>query len=350
MSDRIAVMNRGLIEQVAGPEEVYERPTTTFVAGFIGVSNLMPGEVDPDDGASARVRLDERPRDRGPDRGRRRARRALPCRGAPGEAEDQHRPNGGGPGPGRRGHGRVLGLPGHRDADRRRPARRDPDDGARAERRRGGAPELPGRRRRRAPGWAPEHMHLVQRNQTAGREANQTMRKKLRLTALGGAGAGSPLAPGRRCGSDLGGGGREGDDDHGRGDGRGDSASVTISNWPFYIDKQDRPPSSRRSPGSRSSTSRTSTTTTSSSARSSRAFRTGESGGPQHHRRHRLDGEADVRPRLPAELRQERDPERRGEPAPSLREPSLRPRARVLRAVAERDDRAGRQHRSWRRT
>ena len=45
MSDRIAVMNHGRIEQVASPEEVYERPTTTFVAGFIGVSNLMPATV-----------------------------------------------------------------------------------------------------------------------------------------------------------------------------------------------------------------------------------------------------------------------------------------------------------------
>ncbi len=45
MSDRIAVMNQGRIEQVAPPEAVYERPTTTFVAGFIGVSNLMPGVV-----------------------------------------------------------------------------------------------------------------------------------------------------------------------------------------------------------------------------------------------------------------------------------------------------------------
>ena len=45
MSDRIAVMNRGLIEQISDPETVYERPLTTFVAGFIGVSNLMPGEV-----------------------------------------------------------------------------------------------------------------------------------------------------------------------------------------------------------------------------------------------------------------------------------------------------------------
>lgn len=45
MSDRIAVMNDGVVEQVAEPEQVYERPATTFVAGFIGVSNLMPGRV-----------------------------------------------------------------------------------------------------------------------------------------------------------------------------------------------------------------------------------------------------------------------------------------------------------------
>jgi spermidine/putrescine transport system ATP-binding protein len=45
MSDRIAVMNRGRVEQVASPEEVYDRPATTFVAGFIGVSNLMPATV-----------------------------------------------------------------------------------------------------------------------------------------------------------------------------------------------------------------------------------------------------------------------------------------------------------------
>jgi spermidine/putrescine transport system ATP-binding protein len=45
MSDRIAVMNQGRIEQIGDPEEVYDRPSTTFVAGFIGVSNLMPGTV-----------------------------------------------------------------------------------------------------------------------------------------------------------------------------------------------------------------------------------------------------------------------------------------------------------------
>jgi spermidine/putrescine transport system ATP-binding protein len=45
MSDRIAVMNRGRVEQVNAPEEIYERPSTSFVAGFIGVSNLMPATV-----------------------------------------------------------------------------------------------------------------------------------------------------------------------------------------------------------------------------------------------------------------------------------------------------------------
>jgi spermidine/putrescine transport system ATP-binding protein len=45
MSDRIAVMNRGRVEQVGIPEDVYERPATTFVAGFIGVSNLLPATV-----------------------------------------------------------------------------------------------------------------------------------------------------------------------------------------------------------------------------------------------------------------------------------------------------------------
>jgi spermidine/putrescine transport system ATP-binding protein len=57
MSDRIAVMDRGRVEQVADPEEVYERPATTFVAGFIGVSNLMPAVVE--DGG--RVRLVQGP-------------------------------------------------------------------------------------------------------------------------------------------------------------------------------------------------------------------------------------------------------------------------------------------------
>ncbi len=58
MSDRIAVMNRGIVEQVAVPVEVYERPETTFVAGFIGVSNLMPGVVRSLSGDRAEVELE----------------------------------------------------------------------------------------------------------------------------------------------------------------------------------------------------------------------------------------------------------------------------------------------------
>ena len=58
MSDRIAVMNRGRVEQVDAPEAVYERPATTFVAGFIGVSNLMPAVVEQAAGDRTRVRLD----------------------------------------------------------------------------------------------------------------------------------------------------------------------------------------------------------------------------------------------------------------------------------------------------
>ncbi|MBC3839405.1 ABC transporter ATP-binding protein [Streptacidiphilus sp. 4-A2] len=43
MSDRLAVMNGGVIEHCGTPEDVYERPATRFVASFIGTSNLMPG-------------------------------------------------------------------------------------------------------------------------------------------------------------------------------------------------------------------------------------------------------------------------------------------------------------------
>jgi putative spermidine/putrescine transport system ATP-binding protein len=51
MSDRLAVFNHGKIEQVGPPAEVYEHPTTEFVAGFVGVSNLLER-----DGATISVR------------------------------------------------------------------------------------------------------------------------------------------------------------------------------------------------------------------------------------------------------------------------------------------------------
>ena len=48
MSDRIAVMNAGRIEQIGTPAEVYEQPATVFVADFLGVSNLMDAAAEGD--------------------------------------------------------------------------------------------------------------------------------------------------------------------------------------------------------------------------------------------------------------------------------------------------------------
>jgi spermidine/putrescine transport system ATP-binding protein len=45
MSDRIAVMNDGLVEQLGAPRDIYEHPASKFVAGFIGTSNLLSGTV-----------------------------------------------------------------------------------------------------------------------------------------------------------------------------------------------------------------------------------------------------------------------------------------------------------------
>jgi spermidine/putrescine transport system ATP-binding protein len=59
MSDRIAVMNAGRMEQVDAPEAVYGAPATEFVAGFLGASNLLDGEVETASGDTAKVRLAE---------------------------------------------------------------------------------------------------------------------------------------------------------------------------------------------------------------------------------------------------------------------------------------------------
>ena len=62
MADRIAVMNQGRIEQLGTPDELYELPQTAFVAGFLGISNLLRGavagrdEVKLGDGTTIRVR------------------------------------------------------------------------------------------------------------------------------------------------------------------------------------------------------------------------------------------------------------------------------------------------------
>jgi putative spermidine/putrescine transport system ATP-binding protein len=57
MSDRIAVFNDGRIEQIGTPAEVYERPRTPFVAGFVGTSNLFATTVEGQDGASTTLRI-----------------------------------------------------------------------------------------------------------------------------------------------------------------------------------------------------------------------------------------------------------------------------------------------------
>jgi spermidine/putrescine transport system ATP-binding protein len=61
MADRIAVMNQGQVEQIGPPGELYEQPRTAFVAGFLGVSNMVwatvtgPGTVQLHEGTVARV-------------------------------------------------------------------------------------------------------------------------------------------------------------------------------------------------------------------------------------------------------------------------------------------------------
>ncbi|MCZ7462081.1 ABC transporter ATP-binding protein [Streptomyces sp. WMMC940] len=60
MSDRVAVMNEGHVEQCGTPEDVYERPSGSFVASFMGTSNLVPGtyragEIVVDDGPALPV-------------------------------------------------------------------------------------------------------------------------------------------------------------------------------------------------------------------------------------------------------------------------------------------------------
>jgi spermidine/putrescine transport system ATP-binding protein len=50
MSDRIAVMHTGRVEQLGTPEELYEHPATRFVADFIGSTNLLHGRIEPDGG------------------------------------------------------------------------------------------------------------------------------------------------------------------------------------------------------------------------------------------------------------------------------------------------------------
>ncbi len=58
MSDRIAVFNKGLIEQIDTPRMIYDHPATRFVAEFIGETNLMEGEIAGREDGEALIRLD----------------------------------------------------------------------------------------------------------------------------------------------------------------------------------------------------------------------------------------------------------------------------------------------------
>ena len=79
MSDRIAVMDGGRVLQVGAPNEVYDEPGSRFVAGFVGVSNLLELEVERVEGGVAKLRArpgDERVRAASARRAARRRRRS----------------------------------------------------------------------------------------------------------------------------------------------------------------------------------------------------------------------------------------------------------------------------------
>ena len=59
MSDRIAVMSQGRVEQVGGPKEIYEEPATAYVADFLGVSNLMDATASGATTGGCKVQLGE---------------------------------------------------------------------------------------------------------------------------------------------------------------------------------------------------------------------------------------------------------------------------------------------------
>jgi spermidine/putrescine transport system ATP-binding protein len=57
MSDRIAVMSEGRVEQIGTPEQIYHEPDTVFVAGFIGMANLLPAQIEAREGELSIARL-----------------------------------------------------------------------------------------------------------------------------------------------------------------------------------------------------------------------------------------------------------------------------------------------------
>jgi spermidine/putrescine transport system ATP-binding protein len=59
MSEHLAVMRQGRIEQIGSPEDVYERPATEFVAGFLGASNLLHGTLLETVDSMAKIRIED---------------------------------------------------------------------------------------------------------------------------------------------------------------------------------------------------------------------------------------------------------------------------------------------------
>ena len=160
MSDRIAVMNGGRVEQVDTARAVYDRPATGFVADFIGTSNLLTLRVDRRAGGAVTMDLGEGHVDLRP-RPRRRS-RGGPDHGAPGEDHDRRRARAGPhlrPRPHRPERLPRLGhAADHRAADggeadrpraQRRRERRPAGARPRGDARLGARPQLRGRRQRR---------------------------------------------------------------------------------------------------------------------------------------------------------------------------------------------------------
>lgn len=59
MSDRIAVMHEGRLQQFASPGEIYDRPANRFVAGFVGEGNFLEGTIMPDGAGRVLLKLGE---------------------------------------------------------------------------------------------------------------------------------------------------------------------------------------------------------------------------------------------------------------------------------------------------
>ena len=166
MSDRVAVMNRGLLEQVGAPEEVYRRPRSAFVADFVGAANQLGATVAARAGDGALPRRDRRLR-RALGRRPRGSRRA--------ERRHRRRP----PGGSQRRAGRRRRHPG--DGRRHRLPRRAAD----------GAPRSPGHRAARG-----DHAR-DRRCRRARREGDRRLARRGRLGGRSTTGRGArPVAGG----------------------------------------------------------------------------------------------------------------------------------------------------------